>query len=77
MYKLPQDHHSPYGPVKEGYGYFYMDVNNIQWQMGKIPLNETKHALYYTLQQVYDNVKSQVDFSPLCCRVLGLFAMVI
>ena len=62
MYKLPQIHDSPYEFVKDGYGYFYMDASNMQWEFGKVSLNETKHALSFTLQQVYENVNSQVCF---------------
>ncbi len=60
MYKMPEIRESPHEAVREGFGYFYLDSNNIEWQMGKVPLNLTHHALHYTLQQVYDRQKSEV-----------------
>ena len=67
MYKLPQIHDSPYEFVKDGHGYFYMDAGNMEWEFGKVPLNETKHALSFTLQQVYQNVNSQVRLRVRVC----------
>ena len=74
MYKLPQIHDSPYEVVKDGHGYFYMDSGNTEWEFGKVPLNETKHALAFTLQQVYQNVNSKVR---LCVCVFNVYYLCI
>lgn len=58
LYKMPQDKESEDKLIAEGYGYRYIDSEkNEDWQIGKISLNETKHALFYTIQQIYERSK--------------------
>lgn len=58
IYKLPQDRNNSEEIIKEGYGYRYMDSNeNEDWKNGTVFLNETKHALSYTIEQIYNDSK--------------------
>ena len=65
MYKMPELTDSSHSNIREGYGYFYMDSNNMQWQLGEHFLNESNHALYYTLQQIYEHKESDVRMGTL------------
>lgn len=60
MYKLPVIRDSENELFREGVGQVYMDVNNQQWVIGDKAINETGHAIYHTLQQLYAGSKSEV-----------------
>lgn len=59
IYKLPKLESSPNKHVRSGYAYYYMDVNTTKWSFGKVLLNHTGHALYHTLQQIYNSYNSK------------------
>jgi len=48
--------------IRDGYAYYYMDVNAPKWTFGKVPINNTGQAVSHTLQQIYDNHKSKVVY---------------
>ena len=43
------------------------DVNDQHWTLCDHSLNDTKHALYYTLQQMYKGYKSKVSNKDYTC----------
>ncbi|XP_070581879.1 plancitoxin-1-like [Ptychodera flava] len=55
VYKLPKISESPEPLIQDGLGHYYMDVNSQQWKLSEKSLNQSKHAIAYTLQQIYDN----------------------
>ncbi|KAK2154751.1 hypothetical protein LSH36_258g01004 [Paralvinella palmiformis] len=59
IYKLPRIDESPIPMIRDGYAYYYMDVNAPKWTFGKVPINNTGQAVSHTLQQIYDNHKSK------------------
>ena len=67
VYKLPRLHKSPHLLVREGLAHYYMDVNDQHWTLSDRSLNDTKHALYYTLQQMYKGYKSKVSNKDYTC----------
>ncbi|XP_046340216.2 plancitoxin-1-like isoform X2 [Haliotis rufescens] len=62
IYKLPELRSNKSNPMlRDGYGHFYMDVLNPSWQLSKMSMNSTNHAVYYTLQAIYES-KPTDDF---------------
>ena len=53
VYKMPKLRHQQETQFGEGVAQFYMDGQNIPWVLSPHPINETGHAIYYTLQQIY------------------------
>ncbi|KAL8609598.1 hypothetical protein ACOMHN_023734 [Nucella lapillus] len=53
VYKVPKLRHSKGTAFGQGHAQFYMDGHNPQWTLCAQPINETGHAVYYTLEQVY------------------------
>lgn len=54
VYKLPKMRHSSGTEFGEGHSQFYLDSQNPKWVLAKHAINETDHAIFYTLQQVYN-----------------------
>ena len=54
VYKLPENKTSTKSLVQEGFAQVYMDVNNQQWTMSEKSIDDKNHAIYYTLQQIYN-----------------------
>lgn len=59
VYKLPRLSSSSSDPVRNGVGQAYMDVNSQKWTMLDKGIDDTDHAVYFTLQQIYKNALSQ------------------
>ena len=53
VYKMPKLRHQQETQFGEGVAQFYMDGQNTPWVLSPHPINETGHAIYYTLQQIY------------------------
>ena len=53
VYKMPKLRHRQGTEFGEGVAQFYLDGQNTQWELSPHPINETGHAIYYTLQQIY------------------------
>lgn len=53
VYKLPRLSDSSNTLVRNGVGQAYMDVNNQKWTLLGQGVNDTGHAIYNTLQQIY------------------------
>ena len=66
MYKLPRLRYGEDEQVKEGIAFYYMDAESPEWSRSKTPINDTGHAVEYTLKQIYANDKSKVTYFPLC-----------
>ncbi len=60
MYKLPKLADSSHHCVKDGVGYLYLDADDKQWKLSDKCVNQAKHPVYNTLQQVYDSYTSKV-----------------
>ncbi|XP_071948097.1 plancitoxin-1-like [Antedon mediterranea] len=45
--------------IKEGVAHQYMDANSPSWRLSSVSLNDSRQAIGYTLQQIYDNSQSQ------------------
>ncbi|ESO88549.1 hypothetical protein LOTGIDRAFT_193211 [Lottia gigantea] len=60
IYKIPKIRKSKNSLVKEGYGFYYMDVNTPKFELSQYGIDTTKHALYYTLQQIYGAKPSSI-----------------
>ncbi|KAK7505118.1 hypothetical protein BaRGS_00003688 [Batillaria attramentaria] len=54
VYKLPKMRHETGTRFGDGLAQFYLDGQAPQWSLSKRAVNETDHAIYYTLQQVYE-----------------------
>lgn len=55
IYKLPELRHGKTPVLHEGRGFYYMDQNNPSLVLSEKGMDETGHAVYNTLQQIYDN----------------------
>ena len=63
VYKLPRGKSVKLsnGEKRNGTEFAYMDPTSTEWQIWKNSINSTQNAVYYTLQQIYDNEKSNVS----------------
>ena len=50
---MPKLRHKTGTEFGDGHAQFYLDGQRTQWTLSPKPVNETDHALYYTLQQIY------------------------
>ncbi|XP_052092940.1 plancitoxin-1-like [Mytilus californianus] len=55
VYKLPELRHGKTPVLHEGRGFYYMDQNNPSLVLSDKGMDDTGHAVYNTLQQIYDN----------------------
>lgn len=55
VYKLPELRHAETPVLHEGRGFYYMDQNNPSLVLSDKGMDDTGHAVYNTLQQIYDN----------------------
>ena len=60
VHKLPKNTKSNWNHVRDGVAQIYMDVNNQQWTASDNSIDEKNHAIFYTLQQIYDRATDQV-----------------
>lgn len=58
---MPHLKTSPHPHIANGTGFLYMDVNNKQWQLSPVGLEQSNQAVAYTLQQFYDRSKDPVN----------------
>lgn len=59
VYKLPRLSESSNTLVRNGVGQAYMDVNSQKWTLLDQGVNDTGHAIYNTLQQIYKYANSE------------------
>uniref|UniRef100_A0A914VG89 Deoxyribonuclease II n=1 Tax=Plectus sambesii TaxID=2011161 RepID=A0A914VG89_9BILA len=50
IYKLPEGS----GTVPDGLGFYYMDANIVSFTMSNVSVNQSNHALAYTMAQYYN-----------------------
>lgn len=55
IYKLPEISKYKVPDIREGKGFYYMDVNNPTLVLSQMGMDDSNHAVYYTLQQIYKN----------------------
>ena len=54
VYKYPEVSGSSDPWIHKGLGHVYADLQSKEWTTNKKSLNESGHAIYNTLQQIYD-----------------------
>jgi len=55
VYKVPELKDNSNELIREGYGHFYMDINNPKWTLSTVSMYDKNQAIGYTLQQMYDS----------------------
>jgi len=72
VYKLPRLSDSSNTLVRNGVGQAYMDVNNQKWTLLGQGVNDTGHAIYNTLQQIYKYGNAEVWVILLYTSTFGI-----
>ncbi|PVD22100.1 hypothetical protein C0Q70_17904 [Pomacea canaliculata] len=62
VYKLPKIRHRTGTLFGDGLEFFYMDSNHPKWLLSPVPINESDQAIAYTLNQIYQDKSSEVNY---------------